>query len=158
MRLTPQLAEQVCERGHGDVLIEGAITRQGVSAYTLEMTASDCKKGRVLFSERAEPKNIDEVLTTLAKIAAATRSRLSGNAGDTSTGPAALPTSSVQALKAYTTGLELLHSQPAQSAALLEQATQFDPISRTPGRIWQLLTIYWGRNKGKTLISSARSI
>ena len=126
-RLTPQLAQQVCERGQGDFLVEGAITRPGVSGYALELTASDCKRGRVVFSERADPKNINEVLTTLVKISAATRSRLSGNAGDTSTDPAALPTSSVQALKAYTTGLELLHSQPIQSAALLQRATQFDP-------------------------------
>jgi len=126
-KLTPQLAQEVCERGQGDFLVEGAITRQGVSGYALDMTASDCKRGRVVFRERADPKNINEVLTALAKISAATRARLSGNAGDTSADPAALPTSSVQALKAYTTGLGILHSQPLQSAALLRQATQVDP-------------------------------
>jgi eukaryotic-like serine/threonine-protein kinase len=62
-RLTPELAQQVCERGKGKLLAQGAIKPQG-SAYAIELTTLDCASGRVLSHEQAESKNIDEVLTT----------------------------------------------------------------------------------------------
>jgi Tfp pilus assembly protein PilF/predicted Ser/Thr protein kinase len=125
-RLTPVLAQQICEQGKGKLLAEGAIKPQG-GAYAIELTALDCSNGRVLSRERAESKNIDEVLTTVSRLAAATRLRISGIAGDTPMDPAPLPTSSVQAFKAYTTGGKLMSAQPVQAVGLLERATQLDP-------------------------------
>jgi eukaryotic-like serine/threonine-protein kinase len=125
-RLNPDLAQQVCERGQGKLLAKGAIKPQG-SAYAIELTALDCASGRVLSHEQAESKNIDEVLATVSRLAAATRLRLSGTVGNAAMDPAPLPTSSVQALKAFHTGTKLLHGQPIQALAMLQRATQLDP-------------------------------
>jgi eukaryotic-like serine/threonine-protein kinase len=125
-RLNPDLAQQVCERGRGKLLAEGAIKPQG-GAYAIELTTLDCASGRVLSHEQAESKNIEEVLPTVSRLAAATRLRLSGTVGNAAMDPAPLPTSSVQAFKAFTTGTKLLHGQPMQALAMLERATQLDP-------------------------------
>jgi serine/threonine protein kinase/tetratricopeptide (TPR) repeat protein len=125
-RLTPELAQQVCERGNGQLLAEGAIKPQG-SGYAIELTTVDCASGQVRSREQAQSKNMDEVLPTLSKLAAATRLRLSGAAGSAALDPAPLPTSSVQAYKLYVTGFGLVHRQPVQAAALLRQAVQIDP-------------------------------
>jgi serine/threonine protein kinase/tetratricopeptide (TPR) repeat protein len=125
-RLTSDFAQQVCERGQGKLLAEGVIKPQG-GAYAIELTALDCASGRVLSHEQAESKNIDEVLTTVSRLAAATRLRLSGTVGNTVNDPAPLPTLSVQAFKAYSTGGKLMGAQPMQAVALLERATQLDP-------------------------------
>ena len=125
-RLNPDVAQQVCEQGKGKLLAEGAIKPEG-GAYTIELTALDCSSGRVVSHEQAESKNIDEVLTTVSKLAAATRLRLSGTVGNTANDAAPLPTSSVQAFKAYSTGGKLMATQPMQAVTLLERATQLDP-------------------------------
>jgi serine/threonine protein kinase/tetratricopeptide (TPR) repeat protein len=124
-RLTPDLVQQVCERGKGRVRAEGAIRPQG-NAYAIELTTVDCASGRVLSHEQAEAKNIDEVLTTVSRLAAGTRLRLTGATG-APLDPVPLATSSVQALKAYFTGYNLMHSQPMQALAALQKATQLDP-------------------------------
>ncbi len=136
-RLTPDLAKRVCERGKGKLLAEGAIKPQG-GAYAIELTALDCSSGRVLSHEQSESKNIDEVLTTVSRLAAATRLRLSGTVGNATNDPAPLPTSSVQAFKAYSTGGKLMGSQPMQAVTLLERATQLDPNF---GDAWALLAL-----------------
>jgi serine/threonine protein kinase/tetratricopeptide (TPR) repeat protein len=124
-RLSPDLARKLCESGNGQLLAEGSIKPQG-GAYAVELTALNCTSGGVLSQEHAESKNIDDVLPTVSKLAAATRLRLSGTAGAT-LDPAPLPTSSVQAYKAYVTGYNLAHQQPMQSLAMFERATQLDP-------------------------------
>ncbi len=136
-RLTPDLAERVCERGKGKLLAEGAIKPQG-GAYEIELTALDCSSGRVLSHEQSESKNINEVLPTVSRLAAATRLRLSGTVGNATNDPAPLPTSSVQAFKAYSTGGKLMGIQPMQAVTLLSRATQLDPNF---GDAWALLAL-----------------
>jgi tetratricopeptide (TPR) repeat protein len=92
----------------------------------IELATLDCTSGRIQSREQAESKNLDEVLTTLSKLTAATRVRLAGTAGNAEMETAPLVTSSVKAYKAYLTGYQLMHSQPLQALAMLEKATQFD--------------------------------
>ncbi len=125
-RLTPVLAHQLCRQGKGKLLAEGAINPQG-SSYAIDLTALDCASGRVVYHEQAEAKNIDEVLTTVSKLAAATRLRLSGTTGNAPLDPAPLPTRSVQAYKAMDTGYNLQSKQPMQALAFFQRATQLDP-------------------------------
>lgn len=124
-RLTPDVARQVCQQDKGKWLVEGSIKPQGAS-YLIELATLDCTSGRIESHEQAESKTIDEVLTTLSKLTAATRVQLSGNAGNAEPDAAPLVTSSVQAYKAYLTGYQLMHMQPLQALANLERATQFD--------------------------------
>jgi serine/threonine protein kinase len=125
-RLTPDLARQVCEQGKGNLLAEGAINPQG-SAYAIELTALDCPSGRILSREEADSKNIDDVLPTVSRLAAATRVRLSGASGNAAKDPVPLPTSSVQALKAFIVGTHSIHHQLIQASTMLRRATQLDP-------------------------------
>jgi len=125
-RLNSDLAQQVCERGKGKFLTEGAIKPQG-SAYAIELTALECASGRLMFHEEAQARNIDEVLTTVSTLAAATRLRLSGKNEQSGLDPAPLPTSSVQAFRSFLAGGKLIHHQPAQASALLRDAINADP-------------------------------
>ena len=125
-RLNPDLAQKVCQQGKGKFLADGAIKPQG-SAYTIELTVLDCESGRLVSHEQAQAKNIDEVLTTVSRLAAATRLRLSGENERAGLDPAPLPTSSVQAYKSFLAGANLVHRQSAQASALLRNATNADP-------------------------------
>jgi serine/threonine protein kinase/tetratricopeptide (TPR) repeat protein len=124
--LTPDLTQQVCERGYGKVFAEGAIKPQG-GAYQIELTALDCASGRVLSREQAESKNIDGVLTTVNRLAAATRLKISGKTS-AEVIPAPLPTPSLQAFKAYITGDKLRRNgQDLQAVTMFRNATELDP-------------------------------
>ena len=124
-RLSPDLARKLCDSANGNKLLaEGSIKPQG-AVYAIELTALDCASGRVLSQEQAQ-SNIGDVLTTVSKLAADTRSKLSGNAAATPD-PAPLPTVSVQAYKAYVAGYGLIRKQPMQALAMFERATQLDP-------------------------------
>ena len=126
-RLTPELTQQLCERGQGKLLAEGEIKPQG-PGYLIELSVLDCASRRTLTHEQAESKDKDEVMTTVSRLAAATRQRLSGNSGNPpASDPAPLPTTSLPAFKAYLMGVSLYHSQPRQSAAMLRRATELDP-------------------------------
>ena len=126
-RLTPELTQQVCERGQGKLLAEGDIKPQGAS-YVIELSVLDCASRRTLSYQQAGSKDKDEVMTTVSRLAAVTRLRLSGNAGNSAApDPAALPTASLPAYKAYLMGVNLYMSQPRQSAALFRRATELDP-------------------------------
>jgi eukaryotic-like serine/threonine-protein kinase len=124
--LTPDLAQRVCERGKGKLVVEGAINPQG-SAYAIELTALDCASGRVVSREQADSTNIDDVLVTVSRLAAKTRVRLSGNTANVAIDPAPLGTSSVQAFKALIVGTHSLHHQLTQASAMLRKATELDP-------------------------------
>jgi eukaryotic-like serine/threonine-protein kinase len=123
---TPDLAQHVCRQDNGRLLVEGTIKPQG-SAYEIELTAVDCESGGVLSDQKGGAKNIDDVLTTVSRLAAATRLQLSGTTEGAARDPAPLPTQSVQSYKAYLTGYKLMHSQPVQALAMLQIATKTDP-------------------------------
>jgi serine/threonine protein kinase/Tfp pilus assembly protein PilF len=125
-RLTPELAQHVCERGQAELLAEGAIKPRG-GGYVIELSVLDCANGRVLSSENGEPKSMNEALTTVSRLAAVARLRLSGTAPNVEPDPAPLPTASVQAFKLYLTGIATINRQPVQAAALLRRATELDP-------------------------------
>jgi eukaryotic-like serine/threonine-protein kinase len=126
IRLTPELARQVCQLGKGKLLAEGAIKPQG-SGYSIELTTLDCETGRVRSHEQAESSNVSEVLSTVSKLAAATRLQLSGAARNTTLDPAPLPTSSVEAYKDLLAADNLIYNRPMQASTILRKATQLDP-------------------------------
>lgn len=125
-RLTLDLTLQLCERGKGKLIANGTIKPQG-SSYAIDLTVLDCRSGRVLDHEQAGAKNIDDVLTTVSKVAVRTRIRVGSAAGNAALDPAPLPTKSVEAYKAFTVGYDLLNKEPIQALAALQRATQLDP-------------------------------
>jgi serine/threonine protein kinase/tetratricopeptide (TPR) repeat protein len=126
-RLTPELAHRACERGKGKALALGTIEPRG-SGYAIELVVRECSNERILSDERADSLSVNEVLIKTANLAAVTRSRLSGAVGTVAADPAPLPTSSVEALKAFNAGEKLHESgQEKQSAPMFERATRLDP-------------------------------
>lgn len=125
-RLTPELTQQLCERGQGKLLATGEIKPQG-AGYVIELSVLDCSSRNTLFHQRAESKDKNEVMSTVSQVAAATRLQLSKNSRNATEAPAALPTKSLPAFKAYLLGIRSAHSQPQQSADLLRRATELDP-------------------------------
>jgi serine/threonine protein kinase/tetratricopeptide (TPR) repeat protein len=125
-RLTPDLVQRICAQGKGRLMAEGAINPQGGS-YSIELTALDCPSGRILSREQADSRDIDDLLATVSRLAAATRVRLSGAEGNAAVDPAPLPTSSVQALKAYIVGAHSIHHELLQASTMLRRATELDP-------------------------------
>jgi tetratricopeptide (TPR) repeat protein/predicted Ser/Thr protein kinase len=125
--LSPDLAQQVCQRANGKAVAEGAIEPQG-SGYAVELRLLDCASGRMLSREQAESRSINDVLTSVSQVAAATRSRFSGNVATAAMTPAPLPTSSVEALKSFNLGLKLHRAaQEPQALSMFEHATLLDP-------------------------------
>jgi serine/threonine protein kinase/tetratricopeptide (TPR) repeat protein len=126
-RLTPELTQQLCERGQGKLLADGEIKPQG-GGYVIALSVLDCNSRRTLSALRAESKDEKEVLTTVSRLAATTRLGLSENTGNSAAPDIAqLPTTSLLAFKAYLTGINVFPSQTRDSAALLRRATDLDP-------------------------------
>jgi tRNA A-37 threonylcarbamoyl transferase component Bud32 len=125
-RLTPELAQQVCDKGKGTYLTEGAIHSQG-SGYEIELKTVKCGTERALAEASAVAKSSEEVMTTTAGLAGTMRSRLSQGRGAAASDLASLPTKSLPAFKAYLAGINILHTKETESARLLEQATKLDP-------------------------------
>jgi eukaryotic-like serine/threonine-protein kinase len=134
--LTPELARTLCNRDQRDLIAEGVIKPQG-SGYVIELAASDCATGEVISKDSAQARTPDETLATVSKVAAATRVRLLGGTS-TTTDAAPVPTSSIEAYKAYYEGTKILHEDTIRSAALLRQASKLDPAFADA---WAALTL-----------------
>ena len=62
------VAREVCERTFSAAVVQGSITRLG-DRYILELRASKCRSGDVLFDEQVQSATKDEVLNSLNQVA-----------------------------------------------------------------------------------------
>jgi DNA-binding winged helix-turn-helix (wHTH) protein/tetratricopeptide (TPR) repeat protein len=102
-RLTPAIAQEVCERAAGAAVLNGSIAPLG-SQYVLGLRAVDCRNGRVLDAEQAQVTRKEDVLNALSQIASRFRTRVGESLAtvekyDTPLIDATTP--SLEALKAY---------------------------------------------------------
>ncbi len=105
-RLTPAIAQEVCERTAGAAVLNGSIAPVG-SQYVLGLRALDCRNGRVLDAEQAQATRKEDVLNALSQIAIKFRTRVGESLAtveryDTPLVDATTP--SLEALKAYSLG------------------------------------------------------
>ena len=122
-----ELARQLCESKKGSFFTEGEIKPQG-GGYLLDLSVEECSSGRTMARQHGEARNKDDVMLAASQLAAATRLQLSGSSANSAGGaPAALPTPSLAAYKAYLVGSKLYETQLAQSATMLRRATELDP-------------------------------
>jgi serine/threonine protein kinase len=117
-RLTPALAREICERTASAAFLEGSIERLG-SQYVLGLRAENCHTGDVLAIEQARASRKEEVLNALTRIASKFRTRV-GEALATvrqhETPLEEATTSSLEALKAYSTAKKLNYAQGTAAA------------------------------------------
>jgi serine/threonine protein kinase len=129
-RLTPQIAREVCERTGSAATLDGSITSLG-SQYVLGLRAKSCDTGNILDQEQAQAARREDVLNTLSQVARQFRSR----AGESlaaiekhSTPLAEATTSSLEALKAYSSGIKTVFSSGnAAAIPFYRRAIEIDP-------------------------------
>ena len=142
-RVTPEIALQICERTGSTAVLEGSIASVG-SRYVVGLRARHCNSGSILDQEQIQAERREDVLNSLSQIARSFRTRVGESLATVekhSMPLAEATTPSLEALKAYSTGIKVsLSAGSAEgilSSAVLSKSI---PNSRSPTRIWDLAT------------------
>ncbi len=129
-RLTAAVARDLCERLGVKAIMLGAIAPLG-SAYVITLEAQACRTGDTLAREQIQASGKTEVLASVGAAAAHVRERLgeSIKSIERFNVPAQnATTSSLEALKAYSMGVETrLQRGEVQAIPLFEHALELDP-------------------------------
>jgi serine/threonine protein kinase/tetratricopeptide (TPR) repeat protein len=131
VRLTPEIAQQVCERTGSAAVVESSIALVG-SQYVLGLRAKDCHTGNTLDQQQAVATRREEVLDALSEMSRKFRTR-AGESLETvekhSMPLSEATTPSFEALKAYSTAIKLSFSSGhhERSIPLLRRAIEIDP-------------------------------
>jgi len=155
VRLTPEIAREICQRTSSTVELEGSIALVGTK-YDVTLRAINCATQEPLASAERQADGKDQVLSVLGSMASEIREKL-GESPLTvkkyNTSLIQATTSSLEALQAYNLGWKALVGDQDNSAALnfFQQATKLDP---------DFATAYWGTcmaagNLGESLLSGA---
>src|SRR5262249_30278341 len=120
----------VCERTGGAVVLEGSITSLGTQ-YVLGLRAKNCRTGDVLDEEQMQAVRKEDVLNVLGRMTSNFRT----HAGESlaginkhSTALAQATTPSLDALKAYSTGVNTAYTNGfAAAVPHLRRAVALDP-------------------------------
>jgi len=128
--LTPALARDVCERAGSAAIVTGSIAALG-NQYVLGLRAEECAGGAALHTSQAQATSKEEVLDVLSRMATGFRTAVGESLVSVQRHSKPLPeatTRSLEALKAYSTGLEA-HHRVGEAAAVphLQRAIQLDP-------------------------------
>jgi eukaryotic-like serine/threonine-protein kinase len=129
-RLTPETARQICERTGSTAILAGSVATLG-NRYVVGLRAENCNTGSILDQEQAVSANREDVLNTLSEIAGKFRTRVGESLATVakhSTPLSQTTTHSLEALKAYSTGIKVNTS--AGSAAAIpfyRRAVEIDP-------------------------------
>jgi len=128
--VTGAVAQEICERQGGKVVVQGAIKSLG-SHYVLILNAITCNTGASIAEEQVEVATKEQVLQALGGIA----SRLRGELGESltlvgkyDTPVAEATTSSLDALRAYSLGVkEQEKGNDAAAIPFFKRAIDLDP-------------------------------
>ena len=130
VRLTSEMAQQICERNASAAILEGSIASLG-SQYVLGLRARNCNTGNILDQEQAQVARREDVLNSLSQIARKFRTRVGESLATVekhSTPLDEATTPSLEALKAYSTGMKVnLSSGTAASIPFFRHAVEIDP-------------------------------
>lgn len=161
--LVPEVARDVCRRSAGVLVVDGAVTTLG-EQYVLDLKASNCATGDLVFQKQATAatqEHVAETMTVLAKdLSKALVSELPP-VKQRAPPVESVTTDSYDALRAYTLGYSIIGRSRDESAAVpvLEHA-----ISLSPGfamAYLQLGTVYrsMGQNtRAEEMIAKAHDL
>jgi serine/threonine protein kinase/tetratricopeptide (TPR) repeat protein len=128
-RLSPEVAQEICERAGGTAALDGSIASLG-SQYVLWLRARNCRTGDLLCQEQAQAGTKEDVLKAFNGIAAQIRERLGESLAPIEQ-QALLElatTASLEALKAYSAARAALYSRGFTAAIPhLHRAIAIDP-------------------------------
>ncbi len=129
VRLTPELAREICERTASAAVLAGSIASLG-SQYVIGLRAKNCQTGDVLAEEQAQAARKEDVLNSLSQIASKFRTRVGESLATVekhSTPLVEATTPSLEALKAYSMGYKVLFSSGSAAALpFFKRATEID--------------------------------
>ena len=129
-RLTPELAREICERDHAQVLLNGSIAKLG-NVYSVLLNAENCANGEQVTGARVEAASKEVVLRALDTAVDHLRKRLGESAASLKrfqTPVAQVSTASFEALRAYSQASESFNNGDEKTAqTLLEHAIALDP-------------------------------
>jgi eukaryotic-like serine/threonine-protein kinase len=129
-RLTRTVAHEVCQRSNSKVYLAGSIAKQG-DGYAIALEAMNCATDEVVASTEAVAKDRDQVISVLGGTGNQMRRRLGESLPSLAKfnkNLAQATTSSLEALQAYSTGLEVLQTKgEADALPYFQQAVTLDP-------------------------------
>jgi serine/threonine protein kinase/Flp pilus assembly protein TadD len=130
-RLTPQVAQEVCQRTNSAAVLHGSIAQIG-SQYSLVLNAVSCAGGESLASTKAEAPDKNHVLDALNDAASSMRSKLGESLStvqkfDTPVEQATTP--SLEALQKYSLArkIQLGQGDNAGAVSYYQRAIALDP-------------------------------
>jgi hypothetical protein len=131
VRLTPQVARELCQRTGSTAVLNGSIAQIGTQ-YSLILKAVNCSNGESLTSTEAQARDKSHVLDALGKAASEIRNKLGESLTtvqkfDTPVQQATTP--SLEALQAYSLGWKSVvgEDDSAASVPLFQRAIKLDP-------------------------------
>jgi len=128
--LTHEVIRELCQRAGSKAYVAGSIARLD-SEYALGLKAVNCQSGQVLAKELATVPTQEQVLNALGKAAARIRAQLGESLATVQKSDvplAAVTTSSLEALKAFSLGAAAAGEQGPDAALSFDQrAIQLDP-------------------------------
>jgi eukaryotic-like serine/threonine-protein kinase len=129
-RVTNELARQVCLRTQSAATIEGSIAQIG-NTYNVILNAVNCASGATVATVSTEAPDKDHVLGALGKAAEDIRAKLGESLASVqkyNTPISQATTSSLDALKAYSLGMQARSNKGEDAAApFFKQAISLDP-------------------------------
>jgi eukaryotic-like serine/threonine-protein kinase len=130
-RLTRVLALEVCQRENIKAMLAGSIASIG-DQYLLSLEALNCQSGETFASQQARSESREGVLDGLSQSATQMRAQLGeslASIGKFDRPLREVTTSSLEALKTFTSAAQMIREGRDESAAaaLLERAIELDP-------------------------------
>ena len=130
-RLTSDLAQQICERTASAMVLEGSIASLG-SQYVLGLRARNCSTGTTVDQEQVQVARREDVLNALSQIVRKFRTQVGESQATVekhSTPLAEATTSSLEALKAYSTAIKGITASADYPAVIpiFQRAVEIDP-------------------------------
>jgi eukaryotic-like serine/threonine-protein kinase len=134
-RLTPEVTREVCVRTGSKAMVAGSISSLG-SQYVIGLKAVNCDTGEILAEAQQQAEKKEAVLDALDGAAVSLRSKLGESLSSVQKYTTTLSkgtTPSLDALKAYSQGQKIRHTQ-GDTAALpfLKRAVELDPNFANP--------------------------
>jgi serine/threonine protein kinase/tetratricopeptide (TPR) repeat protein len=128
-RVTAEIGSEICERQGLKAVIVGAIAPLG-SHYVVTLEAANGRNGEVLAREQIEAESKEQVLKALSRATSRMRERLGESLGSIQKfdAPLEVTTSSLEALKAFSLGLEqTLSGKFLEAIPFYKRAVELDP-------------------------------
>ncbi|MGA2811511.1 MAG: hypothetical protein ABSG16_08945 [Candidatus Acidiferrum sp.] len=127
IKLTPEIARELCQRAGGKAYISGSIGSLG-SEYVLGLKVVDCQSGDVLTKEQVTAKSKETVLDALGVAASKLRGQLGESLASVQKFNVPLyqaTTPSLEALKAWSLGLD--KNRSVEALTNFQRAVKLDP-------------------------------